>query len=343
VVLSTAVCEGERGTPIVAVTGSFEDYFSLERTIDLEERGDSVLSAIGTFREMASGGYLVGDRHIPWLRVYDRDGGIVRILGGQGDGPGEFRAVSGAVETPHGIYVTDVDRGRVTRFSAIDCAVDTIFRVPGQPAVIDFTGSELLIHIWGRASGNVLNLVNLDLASRVEFKPVDSLVIKTPYWRSFSLVETAILGNTILAVDEFLYPIEVYDMDGRRLGEFGTPPPSWQPAPPVEYAAFAGPDMAERSAEWLAKFTVMDRIDVYRDSYVVVTHARNAPSATDLFGRDHYAIDVYDKQGRKLLEDIPVPGEIVGAGDYLYAVVGSPPDPWKVGMFAIKPLEVAGG
>ena len=70
---------------------------------------------------------------------------------------------------------------------------------------------------------------------------------------------------------------------------------------------------------------VIDRIDVYRGSLVLVTHARNEPSATSFFEREHYAMDVYDAEGVKILEELAVPGTVVGAGQYVYVVVSAPP------------------
>jgi hypothetical protein len=336
-VAAAVACRGDReAAPPVPASGPWADYFKLTRRIVLEERGDSVISGIGFFVERPGGGYLVGDAHIPWVRVHDDEGALVGFLGGFGDGPGQLRAVAGVLETPDGIYVSDNHRGRITRFTS-HLAFDTVFTVSGYPGQMHRMGERLVVEIGGLASGNNFHLAGRDLDIQGSFMKVDSLVMTTPYWRSFSAVEAAVLGDQVLTADEFLYPLHVFDARGEKIGDFGTPPPTWRRAPPLKLGALMmGPDMAGRAQGWLSSFTVIDRVDVYRNATVLVTHARNTPSASDLFGREHYAVDVYDRRGRKLLEDVAVPGTILGAGRFVYAVLAGPPDPWTVGVYELK-------
>lgn len=326
---------GDAGSPTSPAHGPFDAYFTVVDTLVLEERGDSVLSAIGFFLERPEGGFLVGDLHIPWLRVHADDGSLERVVGRFGDGPGEFRSVTGAVEVPEGIYVADSKLGRVTRLRP-DWAFDTMFVFPGYPHEMHPGGGYVVMELAGLPSGLGIHVLSEDLRILSSFRPVDSLVVDTPYWRSFSLLRSAVLGSEILTVDNFLYPVQVFDLEGRKVRTFGAEPPSWSRAPLLAFAELTGPDMMAKTEAWLKSFTVIDRIDAYRDAHAILTHARNAPSATDLFGREHYALDVYDAQGRKLLEDIPVPGTVVGAGRYLYVILEGPPDPWTVGIFEMR-------
>lgn len=337
VTLTVGSCDpgGDPKRPAPPTHGAFEDHFTLVRSIVLEERGDSVLSSVGFFVERPEGGFLVGDLHIPWLRVHADDGSLVRVIGRFGDGPGEFRSVTGAVEVPAGVYVADSRLGRITRFAS-DWSFDTIFTFPGYPHEMHRWGEMMVMELAGLASGLGIHVLSEDLRILSSFRPIDSLVVNTPYWRSFSLLRSAVLGGDILTVDNFLYPVQVFDSGGRLVRTFGTEPPSWTRAPLLALAELTGPDMMAKAEAWLRLFTVIDRIDAYRDAYAILTHARNVPTATDLYGREHYALDVYDAQGRKLLEDIPVPGMVLGAGRYLYVVLKEPPDPWTVGLFEMK-------
>lgn len=335
--LAFGACDpgGDRKLPAPPAHGAFEDHFTLVRTVVIEERGDSVLSSIGFFLERPDGGFLVGDLHIPWLRVHADDGSLVRVIGRFGDGPGEFRSVTGAVEVPAGVYVADSRLGRITRFAS-DWTFDTVFVFPGFPHEMHAGDGYIVMELAGLASGLGIHVLGEDLRILSSFRPVDSLVVNTPYWRSFSLLRSGVLGSEILTVDNFLYPVQVFDRGGRKVRTFGSEPPSWTRAPLLAFAELTGPDMMAKTEAWLKSFTVIDRIDAYRDAHAILTHARNVPSATDLYGREHYALDVYDAQGRKLLEDIPVPGTVVGAGLYLYVVLKEPPDPWTVGLFEMK-------
>lgn len=290
-ILAVTSCgPGSDSSPSAAPAhGAFEDYFTLVRSVELEERGDSVLSSVGFFLERASGGFLVGDRHIPWLRLHADDGSLLRVVGRFGSGPGEFRSVSGAVETPTGVYVSDAELGRVTRFTA-DWAFDTIFTFSGYPHEMYRWGDNVAMALAGLASGLELHVLDGDFRIRASFRSLDSLVIETPYWRSFSGLAHTIMGEEVLTVDHFLYPVQAFDREGNLVRTFGSEPPSWARARLLAFAELTGPDMVGKTEAWLKTFTVVDRIDAYRDRYAVVTHARNTPTATDLFGREHYAL-----------------------------------------------------
>ncbi|MDH5761073.1 MAG: hypothetical protein OEZ65_16035 [Gemmatimonadota bacterium] len=317
--------------------GRFDEWFVLQRELTLEERGDSVLSGIKVFSELDERRFLVADLHIPWVRIHDEDGSLEAILGGFGDGPGEFRTVSGACSADGWIWVSDHDLGRVSRYTG-SLQFDTTFIVPGSPRQVQATRDGLLLDMSGGGARALerLNVVGYDLSVRSTFRPLDSLVQETPYWASFSELEATPFRDEVLTIDEMLYPIEVYDQHGQHVRDFGSPPPSWRRAPPLKFAELAGPRMAGRAQEWLSSFTVMDRIDAYRDSLIVVTHARNMPTAADLFGREQYAVDVYSSHGDKILEDVALEGAtVVGGGRYIYVVRDGPPDPWVIGVYEI--------
>lgn len=345
--LSAASC-GPKGPASSAppATGPFHQFFTLVAQIPLEEPGDSVLSDIGIFRERPGGGFLVADRYAPVLRVHDARGNLVKILGGGGREPGRFVSVSGVAETPAGIYVSDSDQGRITRFTH-DLALDRTYVVGGHPRSLECcAGGDMLLLApemapedqtsRGRFSGApLLHLVDEGLEVHATFMRQDTLVTKTPYWAGFSGVQTAVLGDEILAADDFLYPIHVFDRAGRHIRELGTPPKSWRRAALLSRGELMGANMVDRTQAWLADFTVIDHLGVYRDSLVVVTHARNTPSAANLVERSDYGIDVYAADGTKLLEDIPVPGRVVGVGRYVYVVQTGPPEPWLIGAYEV--------
>ena len=55
----------------------------------------------------------------PSVRVFGRDGRLIRSIGRVGEGPGEFRSVLGIAQTPDGrIFLQDPGNNRISVYSA---------------------------------------------------------------------------------------------------------------------------------------------------------------------------------------------------------------------------------
>jgi hypothetical protein len=157
-----------------------------------------------------------------------------------------------------------------------------------------------------------------------------------PYWLSVGYEGAAVAGNRVYAMTSLLYPVEVFSLEGEHLFALGTPPPSWEQASQPERGEYAGVATYGRLQNWLTTFTTMDRIDAYRDSLIIVTHARFEPDVSSMWNREQYALDIYTTDGEKLYEDVPVPGRILRADQYLYALVAEPPEPWTIGVYELQ-------
>ena len=65
------------------------------------------------------------DAQVFRVRVYDYEGAHLMDMGGEGDGPGEFRGPSGLAVGAQRVYVRDRRTGRITVFSTEGELVDT--------------------------------------------------------------------------------------------------------------------------------------------------------------------------------------------------------------------------
>lgn len=76
--------------------------------------------AFSTIRDLAllpSGRLAVADGASQEIRLFDLNGELFGVIGGKGDGPGEFRAIRDVVVLPNGhLLVWDIQRRRVTIF-----------------------------------------------------------------------------------------------------------------------------------------------------------------------------------------------------------------------------------
>jgi hypothetical protein len=93
-----------------------------------------MFSSIRDIRPLADGRIVVADREEATLRVYDERGTFLRAIGSQGEGPGEFRGISGiSVRSPDTIQVWDASLARMTVVRADGSVVGTERFDPGQP------------------------------------------------------------------------------------------------------------------------------------------------------------------------------------------------------------------
>ncbi|HSH44751.1 MAG TPA: hypothetical protein VK966_02790, partial [Longimicrobiales bacterium] len=143
-------------------------------------------------------------------------------------------------------------------------------------------------------------------------------------------------SNRAVTVNRFFYPLHLYDADGRHLRDFGEPPPSWRPPGRPERGAFIGLEGWDRLEEWLHAMTVISSVAIYRDSAILVVHAEPEPQPTSIYAQTDTLLDVYSIEGEKLLEDVPVPGRVLEAKDYLYVLEAEPPAGWVVGVYRLR-------
>ena len=73
----------------------FDEIFALAETVELAEAPSDSIAQIGRFQERRSGGFLISDALLPRLRAYSDDGALDAAFGRFGDGPWEFREISG--------------------------------------------------------------------------------------------------------------------------------------------------------------------------------------------------------------------------------------------------------
>lgn len=93
-----------------------EDTVRARRTLLIGETGVSAGSEATTFGDIIglavddAGRVYVGDRHSNTVRAYGSDGEPLGLIGGEGQGPGEFRVPDGLAVGPRGrLYVAEVD------------------------------------------------------------------------------------------------------------------------------------------------------------------------------------------------------------------------------------------
>lgn len=107
---------------VTVVTDSFEDVPELnpERVARFGDTDEVIIGQMGNVAVDDAGRVYIADRNRQVIHVYDSAGSHISEIGGEGDGPGEFRRISSI--QPHGdyLYVMDGSSLRISRFRMDD-------------------------------------------------------------------------------------------------------------------------------------------------------------------------------------------------------------------------------
>ena len=325
---------------------SLEQLFVVESVIDIGENPADSIADVGAFLERRAGGFVIADRLLPRIRSYGDDGSLEAAFGRLGDGPFEFRQVSGLAETPSGKLVVADSRKAALVYLTPELRPDTIVSVPGTPRRIVSFGRDLVVRMDQFAAGGPDRLVAKPplfhrlTGGRVAWSayPARFSPVERPYWGSFATNLVAVAGDSIFVMNSLTYPITVISGAGDSVGAMGTPPESFRPIPVFDRGEFAGPSTA--LPDVLASFDVVGRIDVLAGSHLVVTHSRYDDTDTrPSLRRTHSTLDLYDRHtGAKLYEDVPLPerSRVLGGGRFLYVLLNQDLPPWRVAKLRLS-------
>lgn len=323
-------------------TAPFDSVFERTGEFVLEEPDSAPLTGIKSFASGFDGEFVVVDDGRPQVRFYAPDGELLRTVGRHGEGPGEFQHPTDAGIHPSGfLFVTEGEDGSVTRFTP-EFAYDTSFSLPGSSVYsLDFRGDLLFSTMHNTVPGDSARpeTVVYDVDGNVfaATSLVDSLLVGVPYWISFMAPIGAASEEWIVTGNYFGYPLTVHDTTGKAVALLNDPAPSWVPPERPERGAFIGLEGRGRLDQWLRNTVFIDDVEIYRDSLILVSHARGAPTGTDLWRRDPLFVDVYDPKGRKHWEEVPLPGRLLRADQYVYVLEDAPPNGWRVGAYVVRP------
>lgn len=331
---------GGDAPPAVAPTAEFGEVFEPAGRTTLEEPEREVVSNVRTVAVRDDGLLAVADPRQDRVRLYDAAGDLIATVGGSGSGPGELDFPGDVVFDARGrLYVAESGQPRVSRFGR-DLAFDTLFRVEDAyfPTEIGSPGDRLIVYANRPDPGAESLRIYTPRGEAVEsFHPERDEYGTVPYWGSASRRVMAVSSSRVVAGGNLLYPFPVYDTAGALRDSIGTPPESWEPPPRPDPGEFTGPDQMKQFEKWRRTFTTVDNLAIYRDSLLVVAHKELAPDVI-AYEEATYRADVYRLgNGRKLVEDVLLPGRMLRGGEHLHLLLSSPPGPWTVGRFEVDP------
>jgi len=345
--LTVVACEAEPrpASPLVRV--AMDDVFDVT-VIALEENPQDSIATPGLFAERAAGGFLLSDGQLPRVRSYDEQGRIEAAFGRFGEGPFEFRGVSGLAEESSGrVAVVDAGQGRLTYLTG-GLRPDTVMPLPGVPRLVQPLGEDLVLFMpLGDQREGVSRFFERPMqlqrwtaggsawsAYRLPYLPVER-----PYWNSIGRFSFDVAGDSIYIGFSLRYPIAIVNSAGDSVGVIGVPPATFHPVPVFEPGAFNPGAYPTQMPELLGGRSTISHIAVV-DSHLVVVHGRfGYPESGGPFGAYHSSLDIYDRHtGRKLYEEVPLPEDsrVLGGGRHLYLLQNSSFPPWRIAKLSVR-------
>jgi len=312
----------------------FDSVFHVVSEITLEEAENDPIIEVERITISAGGLIAFADSRAERVRVFDPFGAPVATLGRAGEGPGEFRVpVVAEFGSGGGLFVSDASLARITRYT-LGFDLDTIYPSPEVYTSRLSRDSDGFLAVVN--DGTVLRVFRMSRDGTVErtYPLPDSSAQKVPYWGAILRREFAVLEDAVIVGTNLLYPLWRFAAGAVKPDSFGFPPASFVFAPEPDPGQFAG-GAPRDFFDWARTFSVIAGVFSYQGSHLIVVHGRFDPLPEHTGNIEHTSLDLYDRNGNKLYEDIPLPGRFLGAQKYVYVLIKSPPEAWAIRVYSL--------
>lgn len=237
-------------------TRDFADAFAPLEPLVFPTADPSPVLSVRALSVSASGHLLLTDSRSSDLKVADREGRVNRVLGGEGEGPGEFTALFDAVFlSDYRIVALDGGRVLVTLFDSSGEVLKTFpLREQLDPrAVVAIDDSTFLIGgLVGSPGGSdhLARVYSLDGSVSESFFPADRLLFDTQM--VVDRVWGVALPGRTLALGLAITPgIHLFSETGAHICTQASEPPQWSQLLPRDE-----PLAMEATREWIQRATL---------------------------------------------------------------------------------------
>jgi len=313
---------------------NFSKIFERQKVIELSEDVEPI-GVIKGFAVDLRGNILIGDPLNHNIKIYDQNGNLLKILGRQGKGPGEFRRIRGIdIDSNGEIYVSDMANQRISIFDSsgnflnsfivteshicdhIKLYRDRIF-IGGLKQIIEKSSSSyaygLYIHIYDK-KGNFIK----------SFYPTNKRALKLNVIDPFVAFDIS-KGGHIYCVQRTFYEISKYSLDGEFIKSFSRKAAFYKPVIKEPETITTVEDLGQWYEKWhqvLSLFVV--------DNYIIVQILTHKPSK--------YTIEIYNSDGHFIAGPILTSYRLLGTdhNGHLYFQVDEPPNPYKIAKYRLN-------
>lgn len=219
--------------------------------------GPAAVLSIRTLSVSPSGQLLLTDSRSLNLKVADGDGRIVQVIGGEGEGPGEFTALMGAVFLSDDRILT-LDAGRVLA-TLFDATGEVLGTFPLQDqldprTVVAIDESAFLIGgmVSTPGEGNdMARIYSLDGTSSESFLPADQLLFDTRMIVD-GVWAVALPGGSLALGLDVTPAVHLFSETGTHICTQASEPPEWSQLLPRDEPVA----MDQATREWIQQATM---------------------------------------------------------------------------------------
>jgi hypothetical protein len=285
---------------------SFDDVFTVQRSIVLEEN-DDVINVSPSLTPHPEGGFLVADFREHRVRRYAESGDLLWQFGREGEGPGEFGAVQAALQIPDGrIMIGELSR-KVTLLDEEAQEVSEVFPTftDGRIEELDLLadGRVLVSGRWNYANPGqgILKVVDpaTGRADASFFVPQVPAFLQLGAARA-GWATSDIRGDTIATMFAWSDTIHLQDLDGNVLEEIPLPPSSF-------VHAREHPDGFESPAVWMRQHSRFQEIEWLPDGRFLIQYGGATRGVSPQDSAARYHILLIGRQGQGLAEVLDGP------------------------------------
>lgn len=234
----------------------FADAFTARDPVVFPTSDTSPVLSIRALSASPSGQLLLTDSRSRDLKVVDVEGRVIRVIGGEGEGPGEFTALMDAVFlSDDRIAALDAGLVRVTLFDSTGEILNTLVledqQDPRVVVAIDESGF-LIGGMVGSAGGenDMARIYSLDGSNSESFFPADPLLFDTQMIID-GVWGVALPGGSLALGLDLTPAVHLFSETGAHICTQASEPPQWsQLLPRDEPVAM---DAATR--EWIRQAT----------------------------------------------------------------------------------------
>lgn len=302
----------ERPRPFTAgAPTDLAPYLAWGVPIQMEEN-DRVINVTPQVTVDPRGGYLVADEREAQVRRYGADGGLLRVIGRKGNGPGEFRHLSAVHRLPDGRIAAVEISGKVSVFDAEGEALVHARQAPVAPLygaeVLDArhlllsgrrvgTGGTALVHVYDLETGAITRSFfgiprhDPEMAGAFAFAGTADAVAR---------------GDTVAAVFALRDSIYLFDAaSGRELGRIPIPFENFRR---LERPMPASGGTLEAFRTWSETFSAISQLYWLRDGSFLVQYF-------DMKGVEpQWRLLHLDRAGRRRFEGVDTPKLLAAGG-----------------------------
>lgn len=325
------------GQLISAVDTKFSDIFDEKYRIMLEETAQDVIGVIGDLAVDSDGTIFLADNLSHCIFKYSSYGKLIKVIGRQGQGPGEFEIPFGVeISSDDKLCVVDAGNSRISVLSKDGKFIESFVTSPEA-----FIPLELKIDAQNNFYVSGLKFTKAEKEGFIEGLYIHKYRSNYTYSQSFHsmnpivpklnlFIERGVTfdldkNGNIYCAEHIAYKIFKYSSDGRLLSQFDRQAPFYIPPPefPKQTSEIAFRD-------WLTKWTPLIILVYHQAGFIIVQFRIHKPL--------EYAIEIYDTSGNFLAGNIQTAHRLLcfGKDGFLYFQLSGRPEKYKLGKFSIK-------